>query len=212
MFLLKHPSNLYLPELVSAFLAISSQIADLDNFVDLSTGGSNSEKRYVKFDLSKDYRSSDAHVIGRMLINPKAHFEAIKIWNALIQFQHNRNLSSLPLEVGFPFIGKIQLRAYGIHQPTPKHCKNKHFLALSLLGCSHPLPFDTIQLGRKNDGRKGRLDNLMDKIDKPVAYPNTTKSPFSTDSLDENNLEGENDPFSNPSGYVEDEVAIIKTS
>lgn len=182
----------------------SANITDLNSLVNINETSFDNEKRMLNITLRQDYPSEDAIILGRWFCNSDAYRQAQKIWSALIQFQHNKDLQYLPLKIGFPFTGSTHLKACGLELPTPPEFQNKRFLALSLLNCSHKFPFDKICCYRDNLGESNSEfgDNQAER--KEVGYRKKIIHNVA-------NTDGKNDPFCLPSAHLKPQFIHVNT-
>lgn len=182
----------------------SSKLTDLNELVNVKESHFDKSTRHLNICLRQDYPNEDAAMIGHWFCDRYAYKQVLNVWNALIKFQHNKQLAYLPLNIGFPFIGETTIAAQGIELPTPENYEKKRKLILTLMQCTHPRPFDSIIYTRDNEGGPGELDDINLHRDKTAGYRQRINT-----SIDD--LDGVNDPFLNPSIDVQPDLIRISS-
>lgn len=101
--------------------------------------------------LRKILPDSDAWTLSRILGDPIALREACNIHKAISAA--NMNNTGLYFKLGFPFIGTTKLKVQG--KITRNDNGDSHFLALRILNCTHPFPYEKVIVDRELKGTSG---------------------------------------------------------
>lgn len=176
--------------------------SDIDDFARSTTKNFclDERNRRLEICLRKHFPDADAIMIGNILTNARAEGEIKKVWASLMRDTHERRDGIFsPLEIGFPVVGNIRIRAMSIDLPSPHHSRKRKFLT-TLLGCHYPLPFSHIELQRENPGSKNSGASGDD-----LSEGNTEAEEQKVFWLNDvaETEEGNNDPFSNPTAYID---------
>lgn len=182
----------------------TSDITRMDRIVNLKKTWFDADRKKLKLTLRKEFPNEDALIIGRWICDETYYKSAHAIWNHLVTYAKSGDTNHLPLEATFPFEGKTTLSGYGVILPTPDFISEKRILVLSLLHCSHESPFDHLIVERETPPGAGESE--LSEVDggsseprrRPPRHPNP-----------EDNPQGVNDPFSNPSGYFDTKLFRI---
>lgn len=113
---------------------------------------------YLK--LRQSIPDLNADVVARLAFSEYANKQATNIYHNLLK--HKENTNNFILEVRPPFEAEINLSVLG---KWVKSFGTWHFLAIRLITCSSPFPFQHLTFDRDNDGR-----TVENNEDKPVAW------------------------------------------
>lgn len=217
------PAGIIIPitEIIRFYFATSTLLSkaiytgeishNINKFVNLNFSGMKNNT-YCVVHRRQIVSDNDCWVLGRILNDETAYKAAQEIHDSLMLQKYNK-ASNLHPKAILPFIGETKLT---VRSKTIGY-NHRRILVLRILNCTHPFPFETLEVLADNDAGKAnpetdKPDSEKKDINRPQNINKNPKNiPLSSTEEPENNFEP--DSFKNDTNRFEHikNKEIIKT-
>ena len=195
------PAGIIIPitEIIRFYFATSTLLSkaiytgeishNINKFVNLNFSGMKNNT-YCVVHRRQIVSDNDCWVLGRILNDETAYKAAQEVHDSLM-FQKYNKASNLHPKTILPFMGETELT---VRSKTIGY-NHRRILVLRILNCTHPFPFETLEVLADNDGRKAnsetdKPDSEKKEINRPQkTNKKTQEKPLSSTEEPDNSIE-----------------------